>query len=42
MIETLVHAVCGGERFTRGTGAEGPRLMDFVVVLVRFLIAVRW
>ena len=38
MIETLVHAVCGGERFTRGTGAEGPRLMDFVVVLVRFLM----
>jgi hypothetical protein len=38
MLETLVHAVCGGERFTYGVGAGGPRLMDFVIVLVRFLM----
>ena len=38
MIETLVHTVCGGERFTRGVGADGPRLMDFVIALVRFLM----
>jgi hypothetical protein len=38
MIETLVHAVCGGERFTYGVGSEGPRLMEFVVSLVRFLM----
>lgn len=38
MLETIVHAVCGGERFTYATGPQGPKLMDFVVVLARFLI----
>lgn len=38
MVITLVHAVCGGERFTYGTGPQGPKLMDFVVVLVRFIL----
>ncbi len=38
MIVALVHAVCGGERFTYGVGSEGPKVMDFVVALVQFLM----
>jgi hypothetical protein len=38
MIVALVHAVCGGERFTYGVGSEGPKVMDFVVALIRFLM----